>query len=72
MDYFNITLDNICKGLARPRDVKRFLDELLNLVCEDGFSEKVVLIFSTIKRFEDKVFRYEETSNHVIKDLVFY
>lgn len=70
MNYFNVILNDICKGLAKPNDIKHFLDEVLDLICEDGFTELVSSLFNTIRQFKDKIFRYDETCNHVIKELI--
>lgn len=69
--YLNNVMNSIVKGSVSPQDIKLFLDSVLDLVCEVGFSDYVRLLFNSIRKFEDRIFRYDETFNHVVKDLVY-
>lgn len=70
MEYSNVVLNGICMGLVSPRYIKEFLDSLLEMIFENGFSDIVLGIFDTIKRFEDCFFKYEETCNHLVKEFI--
>lgn len=70
MNYFNLELNSIIKGRANPVEIEHFLDRLLDLVCEVGFSDLVLSLFSSIKKFESEIFGYDETCNHIIRELL--
>ena len=71
MDYFNIVFDNICKGYVSPKGIKKFLDLVFNLVCDNGFNEQVVLLLNSMLKFERLLFEYNETKSHIMKEVIY-
>lgn len=70
MSYLSLELSSIIKGKAKPVEIEQFLDRLLDLVCEVGFSDLVLSLFSSIRKFESEIFKYDETCNHIIRELL--
>lgn len=70
MNYLNVVFDNICKGYVSPKGVKKFLDLVFDSICDYGFTEQTKLLLKSMVKFDYLLFNYDETKNHIMKEVV--
>lgn len=56
---------------ASSDEITQFLNEVLDIVCEDGFTSFVNELVRYIKLFSGYIFKFKETKTHVIRDIIF-
>lgn len=70
MAYLNEVFNNICKGYVSPNGVKNFLDLVFDSICDYGFTEQHILLFKSMLKFDYLLFSYDETKNHIMKEVI--
>lgn len=56
---------------ASSDEITQFLNEVLDILCEDGFTSFVNELVKYIKLFAEYIFSFKETKTHVIRDIIF-